>query len=286
MYLRAQIPLFYGLCQFFLTFRTFHWISSNCCHYVTFIKLCRALFSCQARAIGIDDLVNRVCTQKSLVFIDLSEVAAIGIFWSPEVMAIVLNEILMKLRRNAEDLYRQEKLLNLLVAVDEAHRFIPSGQLDDEDISALKETLVTSSRETRKYGFGWLFISTSVSGLESEVLKQMRIYFFGYGLSWGGELRALRELIGEERYLSLSEFQGSHNFVNNGRKTISVHGLWSSFASCDFWSPTVFQRLRLLQRVSSLNQRRTTRRRTCELPMKLVVARYNRERYRDSGGQR
>lgn len=177
----------------------------------------------------IDDLIQKICTQKCVVFIDLSELATTGIFWSPEVMAIVLDELFEKLRGAAEFLYHREEqeLLNLLVVVDEAHRFIPSERPADEDFRALKRTLETSARETRKYGFGWLFISTSVAGLESEVLKQMRIYFFGYGLSWGGEFRALRELIGEERYLSLYRgFRDPTTLLTMGGKQypFMVHG--------------------------------------------------------------
>ncbi len=161
------------------------------------------LFVVAPQKVRIDDLIQKICKQKCVVIIDLSETAAAGIFWSPEVMAIVLNEIFAKLRDAAETLYRERELLNLLVMVDEAHRFIPSERPVDEDFKNLKGTLTTAVRETRKYGFGWLFISTSIAGLDIEVLKQMRICFFGYGLSWGGELRAIRELIGGGGYLDL-----------------------------------------------------------------------------------
>lgn len=150
------------------------------------------------------DLMAEICLvtePRKIVSIDLSEISR---FFDPKGVAVLLGEIFRRLEAEAsERYYRGEPLINLLVVVDEAHRFIPSGKIEDEDAANLKATLVRASRETKKFGLGWLFVSTSTAGLEPEVLKQMRIYFFGYGLCWGAELRALRDLIGEERSIDL-----------------------------------------------------------------------------------
>jgi hypothetical protein len=153
----------------------------------------------------LGDLLREICPPaggtRKIVSIDLSELSR---FFDPEGVAILLNEIFERLERIAgEKYYHGEPLINLLIVIDEAHRFIPSGRVEDEDVNRLKVTLTRASRETRKFGLGWMFISTSIAGLEAEVLKQMRIYFFGYGLCWGTELRALRDLIGDERCINL-----------------------------------------------------------------------------------
>ena len=51
-------------------------------------------------------------------------------------------------------------------------------------------------RTTRKYGLGWMFISQSLSSLNRHLIDQIRIYLFGFGLSWGMERQALWEIIG------------------------------------------------------------------------------------------
>lgn len=51
-------------------------------------------------------------------------------------------------------------------------------------------------RTTRKYGLGWMFISQTLSSLDKRIVEQIRIYLFGFGLSWGIERQALLDIIG------------------------------------------------------------------------------------------
>ena len=51
-------------------------------------------------------------------------------------------------------------------------------------------------RTTRKYGLGWLFISQTFSSLHPEILQQLRIFFFGFGLGLGQEFQSLRQFVG------------------------------------------------------------------------------------------
>ena len=69
------------------------------------------------------------------------------------------------------------------------------SQLDDES-RMLRSELKRAVRETRKYGIGWMFISQTMQGLDTEILMQLRSMFFGYGLSFGLEFRRLQELAG------------------------------------------------------------------------------------------
>ncbi|MFZ0050420.1 MAG: hypothetical protein WAK96_01465, partial [Desulfobaccales bacterium] len=43
---------------------------------------------------------------------------------------------------------------------------------------------------------GWLFISQTLSSLDMEIIQQLRIFFFGFGLALGQEDQSLRQLIG------------------------------------------------------------------------------------------
>ena len=87
---------------------------------------------------------------------------------------------------------------NALVVLDEAHRFAPAYVRDtsaDGD-RMLRDELKRAVRETRKYGVGWMFISQTMMGLDTELLMQLRTMFFGYGLAFGLEFQRLRELAG------------------------------------------------------------------------------------------
>lgn len=60
----------------------------------------------------------------------------------------------------------------------------------------MRTFLIDAVRTTRKYGVGWMFISQTLSSLQREIIEQLRIFFFGFGLSMGTEFRALSELVG------------------------------------------------------------------------------------------
>ena len=134
----------------------------------------------------------------TLVIIDLSEgEIPPDLFWNEEIRKVVINEFLKELTKQAENAYREDRLLNTLLIIDEAHRLAPRDVTNDDTItSALKSTIIDGIRTTRKYGLGWMFISQTISGLDKEIINQIRAYFFGYGLAYGIERQALREIVG------------------------------------------------------------------------------------------
>lgn len=112
---------------------------------------------------------------------------------------IVINHILGRLVQAAQERFTGSGAdLNALVVLDEAHRFAPrEGGADvGDDTKTLRATLRDAVRTTRKFKLGWMFISQTLASLDKELLMQLRMYFFGYGLGWGTELRALKDLIG------------------------------------------------------------------------------------------
>jgi hypothetical protein len=51
-----------------------------------------------------------------------------------------------------------------------------------------------------------MFISETLSSLSRDILDQIRIYVFGFGLGWGVERMALKDIIGGQ-YESLKLYQ-------------------------------------------------------------------------------
>jgi hypothetical protein len=114
-----------------------------------------------------------------------------------EYWTLVIKRLLDGLSETAEHFYQEGQSLNALVVIDEAHRLAPRELPREDDASrGVRRVLVDAARTTRKYGLGWLFISQTLSSLDSEILQQLRIFFFGFGLGLGQEFQSLRQLVG------------------------------------------------------------------------------------------
>ena len=133
---------------------------------------------------------------KPLIIVDLTVKSETGLFWNDTIQALVIKRLLEGIRFSAEQAYAQKQNLNTLVLVDEAHRLAPAGNLDNDTMKQVRSIFIDSVRTTRKYGVGWMFISQTLSSLHREIAEQLRIYFFGFGLSMGTEFQALRNLVG------------------------------------------------------------------------------------------
>jgi hypothetical protein len=134
---------------------------------------------------------------RPLLVIDLSREQATGLFWNDMIQSLVIARLLDGVSRMAEHFYKEGESLNTLVVIDEAHRLAPRElPREDEAARAVRSILIDAARTTRKYGLGWLFISQTLSSLHSEILQQLRIFFFGFGLGLGQEFQSLRQLVG------------------------------------------------------------------------------------------
>lgn len=121
-------------------------------------------------------------------------------FWSEELQRRILNKLLNILVTQATSSLSTQRSANVLVLLDEAHRHAPSGRLDeDSEANRLRSLLRRAVRETRKYGIGWFFISQTLGGLDNEILQQLRILAFGFGLAMGTELDRLRSFVGSDK---------------------------------------------------------------------------------------
>jgi hypothetical protein len=121
-------------------------------------------------------------------------------FWSEELQRRILGKLLNILISQATSSLSTQESANVLVLLDEAHRHAPSGRLeDDSEADRLRSLLRRAVRETRKYGIGWFFISQTLGGLDNEILQQLRILAFGFGLAMGTEFDRLRDFVGGDK---------------------------------------------------------------------------------------
>ena len=142
-------------------------------------------------------LLNPEAAKRPILVIDLSKEQAKGLFWNDRIQALVIKRLLDGLTQMAEHYFQEGASLNTLVVIDEAHRLAPR-ELPREDDTAhgVRSVLVDAARTTRKYGLGWMFISQTLSSLHPEILQQLRIFFFGFGLALGQEFQSLKQLVG------------------------------------------------------------------------------------------
>jgi len=134
---------------------------------------------------------------RNILVVDLSREQAHGLFWNDRIQSLVIKRLLDGLSLAAEYYYKEGESLNALVVIDEAHRLAPRELPREDDASrGVRAVLIDAARTTRKYGLGWLFISQTLSSLHPEILQQLRIFFFGFGLGLGQEFQSLRQLVG------------------------------------------------------------------------------------------
>ncbi len=160
------------------------------------------LFSSGTDKLALNNVVKRLvdpkAQRKPLVVVDLSSQSGIQ-RWSETLQNRVISHLAAAIvAESSQTLGDNTESGNTLVVLDEAHRFVPSGgdfQLNDQ-ARELRTELKRAVRETRKYGVGWMFISQTMQGLDTEILMQLRALFLGYGLAFGLEFQRLRELAG------------------------------------------------------------------------------------------
>jgi len=151
---------------------------------------------------------------RPVLVVDVSREKAGELFWNDKIQALVIKRLLDGVNTVAERLFKEGRYANALVVIDEAHRLAPRFSPEgDETGKRVRSLLIDAARTTRKYGLGWMFISQTLSSLHSEILQQLRISFFGFGLALGTEFQALRELVGgKSRALDLYQlFRDPHS---------------------------------------------------------------------------
>lgn len=150
----------------------------------------------------VSDLMGtaNVAGSRPVVVIDLSARGNQNRFWTEELERRLLSKLLNVLIAQSTSSLSTRQSANVLVLLDEAHRHAPSGRLEqDTEAERLRVLLRRAVRETRKYGLGWFFISQTLGGLDPEILQQLRILAFGFGLAMGTEFDRLRDFVGGDK---------------------------------------------------------------------------------------
>lgn len=142
-------------------------------------------------------LLDNENPKRPILVVDVSKEQAQGLLWNDKIQSLVIKRLLEGVTHIAEGMYKENESLNALVVIDEAHRLAPRDPPREDDAArGVRSMLIDAARTTRKYGLGWLFISQTLSSLHPEILQQLRIFFFGFGLGLGQEFQSLRQLVG------------------------------------------------------------------------------------------
>lgn len=174
-----------------------------------------------------------------------------------EIKAMLLKEIAIALNVQGGDAFQQGRRLNCLVVLDEAHRYVKAYSRGDDssEMAQLTRKFVDAVRTTRKYGLGYMFITQTLASLHKEIIGQLRLCAFGYGMTMGSELAQLEEMIGDKEALSLYRSfvdpQSSRQFpfmLIGPVSPLSFTGMplfvqmftaFADFAAANSWSPPV-----------------------------------------------
>jgi len=149
---------------------------------------------------AVTELVNRMVNgHGNVVVLNLLDETATNL--AENIQAIFINIIEQKIVEEGAKLYGKGKA-NCMIVMDEAHRFI-SQETSDQRVRELTREIISSVRTTRKYGIGYMFITQTIESLDEEILKQMRIFAFGYGLTSGSEIRRIRDYINNDSAIQL-----------------------------------------------------------------------------------
>jgi hypothetical protein len=160
------------------------------------------LFQYRTGATSVDTLLRKVFdiqagTARPIIVVDLSKESAGGLYWNDQIQALVINRLFDGIVLQAEKSYTEKNTsLNTLVIIDEARRLASREQGENEEADRIRKNLADAALTTRKYGLGWMFITQSPLNLHRDIVNQLRINFFGFGLAMGAEFNALKEIVG------------------------------------------------------------------------------------------
>jgi len=153
------------------------------------------------KKIQVDEIVRKTVSENgNFIVLDLSPKD--GGIENENLQALFVKLIEERIVEAGAKLYASGEKANCLIVMDEAHRFI-SKDSSDVRIKELTHEIIGSVRTTRKYGIGYMFITQTIESLDDEILRQMRIFAFGYGLTSGSESRKVGEIINNSASLQL-----------------------------------------------------------------------------------
>lgn len=149
-------------------------------------------------SITLDALVNNITGKNTgyMYIVNLSPRLSIKI-GSDNFNAKLIDLLLTKIIERAEELSANGDKSNCLIVMDEAHRYVNSSA-NHPRLRELNKKIIDSVRTVRKYGIGHMFITQTIDSLDDEVIQQMRIFGFGYGLTMGKEFSKVKQIINDD----------------------------------------------------------------------------------------
>lgn len=155
-----------------------------------------SLFKENDQRMKLEALIDEVvCNPKSFIVLNISDRNATAGMESLQTLFIKIVED--EIRKKGAERYAKGMKSNCLIVMDEAHRFISTSSYETET-KELTTSIIDSVRTTRKYGIGYMFITQTIESLHTEIRQQIRIFAFGYGLTSGGELSKIRDIINDD----------------------------------------------------------------------------------------
>jgi energy-coupling factor transporter ATP-binding protein EcfA2 len=170
---------------------------------------------------NVDDMVENVLTKPGYVYIVNLAPRANKNFRNENFQAKLIEVILSKIIAKAEVIAATGKKSNTLIVMDEAHRYVNASASDDR-LKELNKKIIDSVRTVRKYGIGHMFITQTIESIDQEVIQQMRIFAFGFGLTMGGEFAKIKQIINDENAAKF--YRSFIDPSSNGKYPFMFHG--------------------------------------------------------------
>jgi len=170
---------------------------------------------------NIDLMVDKLLSEPGHVYI-LNLLPQLNIsVRNDNFQAKLIDVILSAVIAKAEKMSLSKNKANCLIVLDEAHRFINSSTTD-ERLKELNKKIIDSVRTVRKYGIGHMFITQTIESIDQEVIQQMRIFGFGFGLTMGSEFSKIKQIINDDNAAKF--YRSFIDPSSNGKYPFMFHG--------------------------------------------------------------
>lgn len=154
-------------------------------------------FQLKTGAISVSELISDVVENAGNMYVlNLSPRGASKI-GSENMQAHMVKQIATKVVQSCEKKYSNLQQANTLIVLDEAHRYLNSKS-QDPNVRDVCQHIIDAVRTTRKYGAGYMLITQTIESISDEIIQQMRIFGFGYGLTMGSEFSKLKQIINDD----------------------------------------------------------------------------------------
>lgn len=152
----------------------------------------------------LEGVIKRVLEGREVVILDVDrltqQLTSSGRIGSYDLKYILLTEIFTRMLQQVRISFREGQRSNCLIVLDEAHRYVPQRTQENEDLEALQRRIIDAANTTRKYGIGWMFITTSIADFHNDTYRALHNYVFAWGLGIGVDERHVREVVGDEMF--------------------------------------------------------------------------------------